>query len=299
MAIRKLSSACCCAWLCKLSPASKSHAIHPASHIHAVRRNMGSWTRVRAGTVPELFGFPKRRTKETGSVTPKRVVFAYRSRLSFGRTQELGLERVRKIAGMKTYVVAAIAVMLLVLGSKTAQSQANASAVRRLEISVFDGVSGVYTGLNGARNVSLTAGVDVGFRPFFGLLPAVEVRGMYPLDGGAVDKQKNALAGLRLEKRRGKLRVYGDALFGRGQIDYLNGGYLNTTGTYRYLSSTSNVFSLGAGLSVDVSRNFSIFAEAQFQRYNTPATASGVLWAKPVTIGVISRLPGMHHGRPY
>ena len=179
------------------------------------------------------------------------------------------------------------------------QAQGNATASRSLEISVFGGPAGVFTGLDGGHNLSLTVGADVGFRPFYGFLPAVEVRGLYAVDDGTVVAQKNILGGLRLEKRRRGLRLYGDVVFGRGSLHYLNGGYLDQAGDYLYTSNTTNVVSPGAGVSVDLVRNFSLFADAQFQHYATPVTVSGSLWSKPVTIGVIYRLPFDRHGRPY
>ncbi len=179
------------------------------------------------------------------------------------------------------------------------QAQADGAATRSLVISAFGGLSGVFTGLDTARNLSITGGVDLGFHPFYGLLPAVEVRGMYPVDGGSLIQEKNILGGFRLEKRRGRFRLYGDALFGRGQIDYLNGGFFNSTGTYRYETTSSNVFSAGAGASLDLTPQIAVFVDAQFQRYATPVTASGYLWSKPVTVGVTYRLPALRHGRPY
>lgn len=184
-------------------------------------------------------------------------------------------------------------------GAHAALGQADATASRGLEISVFGGPAGVFTGLAGSRNVSLTAGLDIGIRSFHGLAPVAEVRGLYPVDGGSVDKQKNVLAGLKVEKRRRGLRVYGDVLFGRGQIEYGSGGYLNPAGNFLYQTSTSTVLSPGAGVSADIGRRLAVFVDAQFQRYHTPVTAEGTLWAKPVTIGIVYRLPFQKHGHPY
>jgi len=210
-----------------------------------------------------------------------------------------GLEQVvnrRSEWGARLALVAATAFCAVGL---QAWGQSDAAARRDLEISVWGGAAGVWTGLANGHNGSISAGVDVGFRPFFGLLPAAEVRGLYPVKSGTVDDQKNVLAGLRLEKRRGRLRVWGDILYGRGEITYQNGGFLNPAGDFRYLTSTSNVFSPGAGLSVDLNRQLSVFGDAQFQHYDTPATVSGTLWSKPVTVGVTYRLPFLKHGRPY
>ena len=195
--------------------------------------------------------------------------------------------------------VVAAAMFLGCLAAPAAFGQAGSTASRGLEIAGFGGVSGVLTGLNGGRELAFTGGLDVGFRPFYGLLPAVEVRGMYPLASGTVDREKNVLAGLRIQKRHRGFRVYGDVLFGRGGLEYLNGGILDAAGDFRYLTSTTNVFSPGLGISQDVGYHLSVFADAQFQHYNTPVTAAGSLWSKPLTIGVTYRLPFLKHGHPY
>ena len=192
-----------------------------------------------------------------------------------------------------------LAILLRCAGAIPAFGQGDSAASRNTEISVFGGPAGVYTGLAGGHNISLTAGLDVGFRAFYGLNPVVEVHGIYPMASGSVDKQENILGGLRLERRHRALRLYGDVLFGRGQIDYLDGGYLSPTGDFRYQTSTGNVLSPGFGVSAPVFRNFSLFADVQFQRYQTPVTTSGTLWSKPVTVGVVYRLPFLKHGHPY
>jgi hypothetical protein len=179
-----------------------------------------------------------------------------------------------------------IAVTVLSTGAACAQSGPTASKL--LELSAFGGLTGTYTRLSGGRNLGVTAGVDIGIRPsYFGFRPYFEGRGTYPIDDGHIDAQKDALGGVRLERTlRPGLRVYGDILFGRGEIDYQNGGYPSPSGNFLFLRSTSNVFSPGAGAEYRLTKNFSGLADVQFQHWNTPATPSGSLWAKPITLGV-------------
>lgn len=178
-----------------------------------------------------------------------------------------------------------IAVTVFSAGAAAAQSSPTAS--KMLGISAFGGINGTYTGLSGGRNLGITAGVDIGIRSYFGFQPYIEGRGTYPIDDGHIDAQKDALGGIRME--RGVLpglRVYGDFLLGRGEIDYQNGGYPALSGNYLYLRSTSNVFSPGVGAEYRLTRDISGLVDVQLQHWDTPATPSGSLWARPITIGV-------------
>jgi hypothetical protein len=182
-------------------------------------------------------------------------------------------------------VICLIAVTALATGAAYAQ-QSNPSASRLIDLSAFGGVTGTYTGLNGGKNLGITAGVDVGVRSYYGFRPSLEGRGTYPIDGGNIDAQKNALGGIRVEHGavRG-LRVYGDFLLGRGEIDYQNGGFPSLNGDFLYVRSTSTVLSPGVGAEYRLTPHISALIDAQFQHWDTPATPSGGLWSKPITLG--------------
>jgi opacity protein-like surface antigen len=186
---------------------------------------------------------------------------------------------------------------VLTLAAAAAGAQATPTASQSLELSAFGGLTGTYTGLSGGRNLGITAGVDLGFRPFFGLRPFLEGRGTYPVDGGHIDAQKNAMGGLRVERTlRPRLHVYGDILFGQGEIDYQDGGYPSLSGDVLYVRSTSPVISPGGGLEYRLTDHFAVLADAQFQHQKTPATPSGSLWSKPLTLGVRYRFNFNRHG---
>ena len=189
---------------------------------------------------------------------------------------------------------------LFALVAPCARSQvAQPTANRAFELSSFGGLNGTYTGLSGGRNLGITAGVDLGIRSFHGFRPFLEGRGTYPVDGGQIDRQKNALGGVRVERHvLPSLRVYGDFLLGRGQIDYENGGYPSPDRQYLILSSTSNVYSPGGGAEYRLTEHVSALVDAQFQRYITPATVSGSLWSKAVTVGARYRFDFNRHGYP-
>lgn len=173
------------------------------------------------------------------------------------------------------------------LSAGTAYAQSSEPTASKLfEISTFGALTGTYTGLSGGRNLGITAGVDVGIREYYGFRPFLEGRGTYPIDDGHIDAQKSALGGIRVERYMlPGLRVYGDFLIGRGEIDYQNGGYPSLSGNYLYLSSTSNVISPGIGAEYRLTEHVSALADVQFQHWDTPATPSGSLWATPITFG--------------
>ena len=177
------------------------------------------------------------------------------------------------------------------------QAQAVPTASQTLQISVFGLGTGTYTGLNGGRNLGITAGANLEVRPRYSVYPSLEVRGTYPLYGGQVDRQKDLLGGLKLSKHYGSFHPYADILVGRGQIGYENGGLPNPSRTYQYLHSPSTVLSPGLGIDYQVSEHFQLKADVQLQHYSTPVTVSGSLYAKPLSVGVIYRLNSGRLGR--
>lgn len=194
------------------------------------------------------------------------------------------------------------AIRALVPAMAVAQSSSTAS--RALAPSVFFGVSGVYTGLQTARNASITAGVDIGFRHYFGLSPAIEFRGTYPIDSGQVAGEESVEAGLRVGKRYERVRPYADLLFGRGQLNYQDGGYIVPSQSFRYLQSTTNVLSPGIGAELDVTERYAVLLDGQFQHWNLPfSTGSapstpGSIYSKVLTVGVVYRFGWLEHGHP-
>ena len=191
----------------------------------------------------------------------------------------------------------AAATALLAANAHGQSSQPTASKL--FEISTFGGINGTYTGLSGGKNLGITAGVDVGIRSYFGFRPFLEGRGTYPIDGGHIDAQRSALGGVRVERRiLPSLRVYGDFLLGRGQIDYQNGGYPSPDGEFLILRNTGNVFSPGVGAEYRLTDHLSGLVDVQFQRWDTPATLSGHLWSTPILLGARYRFNFNRHGYP-
>jgi opacity protein-like surface antigen len=194
--------------------------------------------------------------------------------------------------------LAILALTLIFASLPAAFAQAVPTATQKSAISVFGGATGTFTGLGSGKNLGITAGLDVRFPAFFGIDPSIEVRGTYPIHDGDIDSQENVVGGLKLEKiLLHRIHPYIDVLFGRGQIDYQGDGYPSLNGQYFYLQTPSNVFSPGAGVDLDLTPHLALKADAQFQRYTTPVTVSGTLYAKPLTVGVVYRFDFNGHRR--
>ncbi len=173
------------------------------------------------------------------------------------------------------------------VGLTSAAGQATATAEQRITPSVFLGATGVYTGLGSGRNLSLTVGVDLAFRPASRIHPALEYRGMYALDKGRVDSLRSSLGGLKLFTSYGRLQPYLDLLGGRGETTYANGGYEVPDKIIFYTQSSSNVFSLGGGMDILAVHHLALKIDYQAQRYSSPVTVSGHLYSQTGTIGLV------------
>jgi hypothetical protein len=175
------------------------------------------------------------------------------------------------------------------LGPRIATAQqATPTASRPMDLSLFGAVSGVNTGLSGGRNASLTIGGDLGFAPFLGLQPALEVRATLPLDKGVIDSQKDLLGGLRVNFLLAhRIHPYGDFLYGRGQVNYPGAGYLYND--FYYFQSVGNVLSPGAGFDYDLGSHLALKVDAQFQRWGSAPTSSGTINTTVGTVGVVYR----------
>jgi hypothetical protein len=183
----------------------------------------------------------------------------------------------------------------LVACSTIVHAQAVPAATQPLQISAFGAATGTWTGLGASRNIGITAGVDIGWKPFYRFYPSIEVRGTYPIDDGQVDAQKNILYGFKAERYYGRLHPYGDFLIGRDKIDYQNGGYPSPDGTLLYINSISNVFSYGGGLDLTLTDHFALKVDGQFQHYGVPVNSTGHIWSKPLSVGIVYHFDFNHH----
>ena len=177
----------------------------------------------------------------------------------------------------------------------TAIAQAIPAGTQKLQLSAFAGGTGTFTDLEAGKNFGITAGADLSFLFFRLVRPSFEIRGTYPIDGGHISAQKNFLLGPKVEYPIGRFHPYVDFLVGRGQIDYHSPGFL--FGDFRYLSSTTTVYSPGLGLDYNLTHNIAIKADAQFQHWDTPVTTSGVLHPTAVTLGVLYNFDFNPHHR--
>jgi hypothetical protein len=180
-------------------------------------------------------------------------------------------------------------VLPFLLVARSAHAQAAPTAYANLRLSAFAGFSGNYTGVQLGKNGDITAGFDIGFRPFAGFYPTVEVRAAYPIVKGQVANQENVLGGIRLGRRKENLNPYGDVLFGRGKLNFPS-GLPDSTNSFTVLSNTSNVLSFGGGLDYVLSQHWAAKGDFQFQKYESPVTASGSVFSKVFTAGIVYRI---------
>ena len=167
----------------------------------------------------------------------------------------------------------------------TAFAQAAPAGTQKLQLSAFAAATGTFTGLEGGKNLAITAGADLTFLGFRRFHPAFEARGTYPIDEGHISSQKNFLLGPKVEFPLGRLHPYADFLSGRGQIDYHSPGFV--FGDTLFISSNTFVYSPGVGLDCNLTHNLAVKADVQFQHWDTPATTSGTIHPTALTLGVV------------
>ena len=166
-----------------------------------------------------------------------------------------------------------------------ASAQAAPAGTQKLQLSAFAAATGTFTGLEGGKNLGITAGADLTFLNFRQFRPSFEARGTYPINKGHISSQKNFLLGPKVEYPLGKLHPYVDFLFGRGQIDYHAPGFV--FGNTLYINSNTFIYSPGVGVDYNLTHNLAIKADAQFQHWNTPVTASGAIHSTALSLGVV------------
>jgi hypothetical protein len=185
-------------------------------------------------------------------------------------------------------LIQALALLLAAIsGGRIAAAQSLPTAAQPLQLSAFGAASGVFTGLRGGKNFSITAGADLGLPVWHRLRPVVEVRGTYPLDRGLVVAQKDALGGLRVNFLLGRrIHPYGDFLAGRGEMDYRLGYPFGLT---FYEVTTTWIYSPGIGFDYDLTDRLSLKIDAQLQHWGAPPTTKGRIYTSVGTVGVVYR----------
>ena len=167
----------------------------------------------------------------------------------------------------------------------SAGAQAVPSGTQQLQLSAFGAATGTFTNLDGGKNLAVTAGADLTFLAFRAFRPSFEVRGTYPIDKGHISSQKNFLLGPKVEYPVGRFHPYVDFFFGRGEINYHDPGFI--FGDTRFITTNTFIYSPGIGLDYNLSHNVAVKVDAQFQHWDTPAVASGVIHPTALTIGVV------------
>jgi len=179
--------------------------------------------------------------------------------------------------------------------ARTAYAQAAPAGTQQLQLSAFAAATGTFTDLEGGKNLGITAGADLTFLAFRTFRPSFELRGTYPIDKGHISSQKNFLLGPRVEYPIGRLHPYVDFFFGRGEINYHDPGFI--FGNTRYFTTNTFIYSPGVGLDYNLTHNLAIKGDVQFQHWDTPAVASGVIHPTALTLGVVYNFDFNPHHR--
>jgi hypothetical protein len=178
------------------------------------------------------------------------------------------------------------------------RAQGVPTATQQLQLSAFGGATGIFTDLEGGKNLGITAGVDLTYLPLRLVRPSFEIRGTYPIDNGTISSQKNFLLGPKVEHPFGRLHPYVDFLIGRGQINYEQGGFV--VGDILYISSNTTVYSPGAGVDYNFTHSIDLKADFQYQHWDTPVVPSWVIHPVALTLGAVYRFdfnPRHHRSR--
>jgi hypothetical protein len=173
----------------------------------------------------------------------------------------------------------------LAVATSNANAQSLPTATQAMELSGFGGVSGVYTGFFGGKNLGLTAGIDLALPEFKHIRPGIEVRGTYPIDKGTIASERSVLGGLKVNFLLGRrFQPYGDFLFGRGQINYVADNFYQN---FDYVLTTGYVYSPGGGFDYQLTDHFRAKVDVQYQRFDSTPTTSGTLYSTQGTVGVV------------
>jgi len=190
-------------------------------------------------------------------------------------------------------VLALLAIPFLL--DQTGRAQAAPTAIQPLRLSAFGGLTGTYTNFLGGKNAGITLGGDLTFQTVPYVRPSFELRGTAPFDSGHVDRQINFLLGPKVEYPWHRFHPYGDFLFGRGQITFLNGGYLQNN--LRYISAGTAVYSFGLGVDYDLTDRWAAKADFQLQHWHTPIVGATTIYPKATTFGAVSHFNFNEHHR--
>ena len=199
---------------------------------------------------------------------------------------------------MKSWIPAPTLFLFLASSLALAHGQSSPSATKLLTLSAWGAATGTFTGLDSGKNAGATLGIDIGVPRFAAFVPSAEVRGTWPFYRGSADSLEDILAGGRVSRFYGQLHPYADVLFGRTEIHYENGGFLNPAGNFLYLSSPSNLLSVGGGVDIEWSRSLALKADLQWQRCASPVSVSGHLDAVPLSVGVVYTFHFASHPSP-
>jgi hypothetical protein len=190
----------------------------------------------------------------------------------------------RSAFAMLSLSLAAWAGLAAGLATGPAQAQARATADRSFGLAAYAGGSYARTDY-GSNDKGYIVGADLN-TIFHHFQPALDAR--YTSVTGTTANQSSFAGGLKLQRKFGPFRPYGDMEVGFGTIGFVDPGR-NPDGSW-YRRDNSVITAFGGGVDVRVARWIDVKADAQYQlwklghdqHYLTPFITS---------IGVVYRIP--------
>jgi hypothetical protein len=163
-----------------------------------------------------------------------------------------------------------------------AQDFPTESQVSRAQVFVLG--SAVWTGYEGGKNLSLTGGADIIFRPLSRVQPGLEARAIIPVDSRNIDGEKCILGGARVEYAHGRIHPYADFLLGYGRLTFV---HPITYATGPYTGNNADVYGGGGGLDYTMMRNITLRVDAQKQYWKILKDPGGFYPPTSISIGVV------------
>jgi hypothetical protein len=272
------------------STATKAHATLFEGLLHQRAKKCDSDDQMPPGSVPNVIAATE--DMNEGVIRPDAEIVVIETALcdsgafSQEKTQPRSLRRDDSFSCVIIYARSPLTVVMLTIISLLpcySRAQSAPTASQEFQLSAFLLGTRTSTDLQSGNNIVITPGIDLALLAFRSIDIAAELRGSYPLERGTVSSQESILVGPKIEYPFKKLRPYINFLSGRGRVTYLNGGYI--FGDFRYIRSDSLVLSPGAGVSFSLTHRTALNADFQYQYWQTPATFSGEINPRSISIG--------------
>jgi hypothetical protein len=177
--------------------------------------------------------------------------------------------------------------VLLALGTLGARAQTSAVATKTADISVFAGYQNLHPDYGIPRDNGFAIGAN--FTRYLGwkVDPSLEIR--YNYATGSFVNEKSFEAGVRAQGDYKLFHPYVDLLGGVATVDFGNFPH----GIPTYTNNSGGTFSVGGGVDIDIYRH--VQAKIDYQQQNMYFAQNISLTPRPLTVGIVYRIPFSPH----